>query len=96
MFKIIKLIIFTYMIYSSVLVTFGYAREYEKGKQIINNIISEDCKKNNKCINSIFESELKISTNIFLLGVIDKIEDYWPTFINEFKLDIQRSLGVIL
>ena len=50
MFKIIKLIIFTYMIYSSVLVTFGYAREYEKGKQIITNIVSEDCRKNKKCI----------------------------------------------
>ena len=84
------------MIYSSVLVTFGYAREYEKGKQIINNIVSEDCKKNKKCINSILESELKKSTNIFLLGAIDKIENYLPTFINELKLDIQRSLDVEL
>ena len=96
MFKILKLIIFTYMIYSSVLVTFGYAREYEKGKQIISNIVSEDCKKNKKCINSILESELKKSTNIFLLGAIDKIENYLPTFINELKLDIQRSLDVKL
>ena len=96
MFKIIKLIIFVYMIYSSILVTFGYAREYEKGQQIITNIVSEDCKKNKKCINSIFESELKNSTNIFLLGAIDKIENYLPTFINEFKLDIQRNLDVKL
>jgi hypothetical protein len=84
------------MIYSSILVTFGYAREYEKGQQIITNIVSEDCKKNKKCINSIFESELKNSTNIFLLGAIDKIENYLPAFINEFKLDIQRSLDVKL
>ena len=84
------------MIYSSILVTFGYAREYEKGQQIITNIVSEDCKKNKKCINSIFESELKNSTNIFLLGAIDKIENYLPTFINEFKLDIQRNLDVKL
>ena len=84
------------MIYSSVLVTFGYAREYEKGQQIITNIVSEDCKKNKKCINSIFESELKNSTNIFLLGAIDKIENYLPAFINEFKLDIQRNLDVKL
>ena len=96
MFKIIKLIIFTYMIYSSVLVTFGYAREYEKGKQIIINIVSEDCKKNKKSINFILESELKKSTNIFLLGVIDEIENYLPAFINELKLDIQRSLDVKL
>jgi len=96
MFKIIKLLIFVYMIYSSILVTFGYAREYEKGQQIITNIVSEDCKKNKKCINSIFESELKNSTNIFLLGAIDKIENYLPTFINEFKLDIQRNLDVKL
>jgi len=84
------------MIYSSVLVTFGYAREYEKGKQIISNIVSEDCRKNKKCINSILESELKKSTNIFLLGAVDKIENYLPAFINEFKLDIQRSLDVKL
>ena len=45
MFKIIKLFIFAYMIYSSILVTFGYARDYEKGQQIISNIVSEDCKK---------------------------------------------------
>ena len=84
------------MIYSSILVTFGYAREYEKGQQIITNIVSEDCKKNKKCINSIFESELKNSTNIFLLGAIDKIENYLPAFINELKLDIQRNLDVKL
>ena len=84
------------MIYSSILVTFGYAREYEKGQQIISNIVSEDCKKNKKCINSILESELKNSTNIFLLGAIDKIENYLPVFINEFKLNIQRSLDVKL
>ena len=96
MFKIIKLIIFTYMIYSSVLVTFGYAREYEKGKQIITNIVSEDCRTNKKCINFILESELKKSTNIFLLGAVDKIENYLPAFINELKLDIQRSLDVKL
>ena len=41
-----------YMIYSSVLVTFGYAREYEKGKQIITNIVSEDCRTNK--INAFF------------------------------------------
>ncbi len=96
MFRIIKLLVFVYMIYSSILVTFGYAREYEKGQQIISNIVSEDCKKNKKCINSILESELKNSTNIFLLGAIDKIENYLPAFINEFKLNIQRSLDVKL
>jgi|TARA_X000001036_G_scaffold280826_1_gene260833 hypothetical protein len=84
------------MIYSSILVTFGYAREYEKGKQVISNIVSEDCRKNKRCINSIFESELKKSTNIFLLGVIDKIEIYLPAIINELKLDIQRDLDVKL
>ena len=84
------------MIYSSILVTFGYAREYEKGQQIISNIVSEDCKKNKKCINYILESELKNSTNIFLLGAIDKIENYLPAFINQFKLDIQRRLDVEL
>ena len=47
-------------------------------------------------INSILESELKNSTNIFLLGAIDKIENYLPAFINEFKLNIQRSLDVKL
>ena len=96
MFKLLKLIIFAYMIYSSVLVTFGYARDYEKGKQIINSIVSEDCKKNKKCISTIFESELKNSTHIFLLGAIDKIENYLPAFLNEFKLDIQRNLDVKL
>jgi len=96
MFKIIRLIIFTYMIYSSILVTFGYAREYEKGQQIISNIVSEDCRKNKRCINSILESELKKSTNIFILGAIDKIEYYLPAFLNEIKLDIQKSLDVKL
>ena len=38
----------------------------------------------------------KKSTNIFLLGVIDEIENYLPAFINELKLDIQRSLDVKL
>tara|TARA_B100000035_G_scaffold289917_1_gene276654 strand:+ start:373 stop:627 length:255 start_codon:yes stop_codon:yes gene_type:complete len=84
------------MIYSSILVTFGYAREYEKGQQIISNIVSEDCRKNKRCINSILESELKKSTNIFILGAIDKIEYYLPAFLNEIKLDIQKSLDVKL
>ena len=84
------------MIYSSILVTFGYARDYEKGQQIIANIVSEDCKKNKKCIESILEAELKNSTHIFFLGAIDKVEDYLPAFLNEFKLNIQRSLDVKL
>ncbi len=96
MIKIIKLIIFTYMIYASILVSLGYARNYEKGQQIISNMVSDDCRKNEKCINSIFESELKNSTHIFLLGAIDKIENYLPTFINEFKLNIQKDLDVKL
>ena len=84
------------MIYASILVSLGYARNYEKGQQIISNIVSDDCRKNEKCINSIFESELKNSTHIFLLGAIDKIENYLPTFINEFKLNIQKDLDVKL
>ena len=96
MFKLIKLIIFAYMIYASILVSLGYARNYEKGQQIISNIVSEDCRKNKKCIDTILESELKNSTHIFLLGAIDKIENYLPTFINEFKLNIQKDLDVKL
>tara|TARA_B100000035_G_scaffold312829_1_gene325146 strand:- start:1770 stop:2024 length:255 start_codon:yes stop_codon:yes gene_type:complete len=84
------------MIYASILVSLGYARNYEKGQQIISNMVSDDCRKNEKCINSIFESELKNSTHIFLLGAIDKIENYLPTFINEFKLNIQKDLDVKL
>ena len=96
MFKLIKLIIFAYMIYASILVSLGYARNYEKGQQIISNIVSEDCRKNKKCIETILESELKNSTHIFLLGTLDKIENYLPAFLNEFKLDIQRNLDVKL
>lgn len=96
MFKIIKLLIFAYMIYASILVSLGYARNYEKGQIIISNIVSDDCKKNEKCINSIFESELKNSTHIFLLGAIDQIENYLPAFLNELKLDFQKDLDVKL
>lgn len=96
MFKIIKLLIFAYMIYASILVSLGYARNYEKGQIIISNIVSDDCKKNEKCINSIFESELKNSTHIFLLGAIDQIENYLPVFLNELKLDFQKDLDVKL
>lgn len=53
-------------------------------------------KKNEKCINSIFESELKNSTHIFLLGAIDQIENYLPAFLNELKLDFQKDLDVKL
>ena len=96
MFKIIKLLIFGYMIYASILVSLGYARNYEKGQIIISKIVSDDCKKNEKCINSIFESELKNSTHIFLLGTIDQVEDYLPAFINEFKLNFQKDIDVKL
>ncbi len=48
MFKLIKLIILAYMIYASILVSLGYARNYEKGQQIISNIVSDDCRKNKK------------------------------------------------
>ena len=37
---------------------------------------------------------IKNSTHIFLLGAIDKIENYLPAFIKEFKLNIQRNLDV--
>jgi hypothetical protein len=84
------------MIYASILVSLGYARNYEKGQIIISNIVSDDCKKNEKCINSIFESELKNSTHIFLLGAIDQIENYLPAFLNELKLDFQKDLDVKL
>ena len=84
------------MIYASILVSLGYARNYEKGQQIISNIVSEDCRKNKKCIDTILESELKSSTHIFLLGTLDKIENYLPAFINEFKLNIQKDLDVKL
>ena len=96
MFKLIKLIIFAYMIYASILVSLGYARNYEKGQQIISNIVSEDCRKNKKCIDTILESELKNSTHILLLGTLDKIENYLPSFINEFKLNVQKDLDVKL
>lgn len=96
MFRLIKLIIFAYMIYASILVSLGYARNYEKGQQIISNIVSDDCRKNKKCIDTILESELKSSTHIFLLGTLDKIENYLPAFINEFKLNIQKDLDVKL
>ena len=96
MFKTIKLLIFVYMIYASILVSLGYARNYEKGQQIITNLVSDDCRKNEKCINSILESELKNSTHIFLLGTLDKIENYLPAFVNEFKLEIQKDLDVKL
>ena len=62
------------MIYASILVSLGYARNYEKGQQIISNIVSDDCRKNKKCIDTIFKSELKNSTHIFLLGTLDKIQ----------------------
>ena len=84
------------MIYASILVSLGYARNYEKGQQIISNIVSDDCRKNKKCIDTILESELKSSTHIFLLGTLDKIENYLPAFINEFKLNIQKDLDVKL
>ena len=96
MFKTIKLLIFAYMIYASLLVSLGYARNYEKGQKIISNIVSEDCRRNKKCINSIYDSEIKNSTHIFLLGTIDKIEKYLPAFINEFKLNMQKDLNVKL
>ena len=96
MIKLIKLIIFAYMIYASILVSLGYARNYEKGQQIISNIVSEDCRKNKKCIDTILESELKNSTHILLLGTLDKIENYLPSFINEFKLNVQKDLDVKL
>jgi len=96
MLRLIKLIIFAYMIYASILVSLGYARDYEKGQQIISNIVSDDCRKNKKCIDTILDSDLKSSTHIFLLGTLDKIENYLPAFINEFKLNIQKNLDVKL
>ena len=96
MLKLIKLIIFAYMIYASILVSLGYARNYEKGQQIISNIVSDDCIKNKKCIDTILESELKKSTHIFLLGTLDKMENYLPAFIKEFKLNVQKDLNVKL
>lgn len=84
------------MIYASILVSLGYARDYEKGQQIISNIVSDDCRKNKKCIDTILDSDLKSSTHIFLLGTLDKIENYLPAFINEFKLNIQKNLDVKL
>ncbi len=96
MFKIMKFIVLTYMIYASLLVSLGYARNYDQGQKIISHMVSKDCRQNMKCINSIFESELKDSTHIFLIGVIDKIESILPPFINEIKLDIQKDLDVKL
>ena len=56
MLKLIKLIIFAYMIYASILVSLGYARNYEKGQQIISNIVAMIVKIRNVLILSLIQN----------------------------------------
>ena len=96
MIKMIRTIILMYMLYCTFFVSLGYARSTEYGKQVISHVVSEDCRKNKKCINSILESELKYSTRVFVLGIIDTFEDLLPDILNNIKLDIEKDLKVKL
>lgn len=96
MIKMIRTIILMYMLYCTFFVSLGYARSTEYGKQVITHVVSEDCRKNKKCINSILESELKYSTQVFFLGIIDTFEDLLPDILNNIKLDIEKDLKVKL
>ena len=80
MIKMIKTIILIYMFYCTFFVSLGFARSTEYGKQVITHVVSEDCKKNKKCINSILESELKYSTKVFFLGIIDTFEGLFTRY----------------
>ena len=42
------------------------------------------------------ESELKYSTKVFFLGIIDTFEGLLPDILNNIKIDIEKDLKVRL
>ena len=55
-------------------------------------MLTEDCRRSPKCINSILESELKYSTYKFISEILGNMKNFLPDILDNAQRDIQRKL----
>ena len=88
----IRKIIYLSFFLSLFLNSFAYGRSSDYGKAIIGHIITEDCRKSPKCLNSILESELKYSTYKFTSEILGTLKEFLPDILDNAQRKIQRQL----
>ena len=86
--KIFYLVFFISLFLNS----FAYGRSSDYGKAVIGHIITEDCRKNPKCLNSILENELKYSTYRFTSEILSTLKEFLPDILENAEREIQRKL----
>ena len=55
-------------------------------------MLTDDCRKSPKCLNSILESELKYSTYKFTSEILGTLKEFLPDILDNAQREIQRQL----
>ena len=88
----IRKIIYLSFFLSLFLNSFAYGRSSDYGKTVIAHMLTNDCRKSPKCLNSILESELKYSTYKFTSEILGTLKEFLPDILDNAQRKIQRQL----